>query len=108
MFSQSYEAAEIRSPLRHTALHKITASQFTRKRVTLSDTGKSSATYLILSDSVHYIEDVFMLAADHYADLISKGFQFFCKNSIIFLTFAGILYYLYFRRALQKITVQRL
>ena len=29
------------------------------------------ATCLPLLDSVHYIEDVFMLAADYYADLIS-------------------------------------
>ena len=51
------------------------------------------ATCLPLLDSVHYIEDVFMLAADYYADLISKGFQFFCKNPVIFLTFAGISYH---------------
>ena len=34
-----------------------------------------------------------MLAADHYTDLISKGFQFFGKNSVVFLTFAGICYH---------------
>ena len=33
---------------------------------------------------MHYIEDVFMLASNHYADLITKGFQLFCKNSIVF------------------------